>query len=144
MVDAVEAPLQDGPDTLYAVGAGQAVHELLGAVGEAVDQRVGGYGDFAHGLTASRLFAFFRLIPSCVQSNVTWYKGSGNRCPQNEDEISNQPKSWGKITLPQRLAGLPWYPMPIGYQDIFENAGFPGFFKNFGVQRSMPIERDLV
>jgi len=76
--------------------------------------------------------------------NATRYKGGGNRRPQNEDEISNQPKSWRKMTLPQRLAGLPWYPMPIGYQDIFENDGFPSFFKNFGVQRSTPVERNLV
>jgi hypothetical protein len=49
------------------------------------------------------------FIPSCVQSNATWYKGSGNRCPQ-----------------------------------IYENAGFPGFFINFGVKRSTPVERNLV
>ena len=34
--------------------------------------------------------------------------------------------------------------MPIGYQDIFGNDGFPSFFKNFGVQRSTPVERNLV
>jgi len=32
----------------------------------------------------------------------------------------------------------------IGHQDIFENAGFPSFFKNFGVKRSTPVERNLV
>jgi len=27
---------------------------------------------------------------------------------------------------------------------VFENDGFPSFFKNFGVQRSTPVERNLV
>jgi len=27
---------------------------------------------------------------------------------------------------------------------VFENDGFPNFFKNFGVQRSTPVERNLV
>jgi hypothetical protein len=27
---------------------------------------------------------------------------------------------------------------------VFENAGFPSFFKNSGVQRSMSIERNLI
>jgi len=27
---------------------------------------------------------------------------------------------------------------------VFENGGFPSFFKNFGVQRSTPVERNLV
>jgi hypothetical protein len=84
------------------------------------------------------------LVPSCVQMNATWYKGGGNRRPQNEDEICDQPQGWEKLTFPQRPIGRPWYPMPIGYQDIFENAGFPSFFKNFGVQRSTPVERNLV
>ena len=84
------------------------------------------------------------FIPSCVQMNTTWYKGGGNRRPQNEDEMCNQPKSWEKPTLPQSQTGLPWYPMPIGYQDIFEITGFPSFFKNFGVKRSTSVERELV
>jgi len=56
-------------------------------------------------------------------------KGGGNRRPQNEDEICNQSKSWEKPTLPQSRTGLPWYPMQIGYQDIFETTGFPNFSK---------------
>jgi hypothetical protein len=32
----------------------------------------------------------------------------------------------------------------IGCQDIFENAGFPSVFKNFGVSVQMQFERNLV
>jgi hypothetical protein len=95
-------------------------------------------------LLAADVARNFPFIPICNQIVAYWYKGGGDRCPQNEDEMCKQPKNYGKMTLSQRLIGLPWYPMPIGYQDIFENAGFPSFFNNFGVQRSMPIERNLV
>jgi len=30
------------------------------------------------------------------------------------------------------------------HPQVFENDGFPSFFKNFGVQRSTPVERNLV
>jgi hypothetical protein len=55
--------------------------------------------------------------------------GGGNRRPQNEAEICNQPKNRGKPTFPQSPTGRPWYPMQIGYQDIFETTGFPSFSK---------------
>jgi hypothetical protein len=55
--------------------------------------------------------------------------GGRNRRPQNEAEICKQPKSCGKIAISQSPTGRPWYPMRIGYQDVFETTGFPSFSK---------------